>query len=62
MTVHVDGVRLNKISVGIVAPVDVEDIPRTRDLAGVEIYTHAHVPAQFQAFALNCGVLLFWTK
>jgi hypothetical protein len=62
MTVYVDGVRLNGIAGGIIAPVDFEWVPTTRELAGVEIYTHAHVPDRFQAFALNCGVVVFWTK
>jgi hypothetical protein len=62
MTVYVDGVRLNAMHKGMLEPVDFEWVPTTRELAGVEIYTHAHVPPQFQSFALNCGVVLFWTK
>ena len=62
MTIYVDGVRLNSMTVGMAAFVDLEDVPQTPELAGVEVYTHAHVPPQFGAFALNCGVVLFWTK
>jgi hypothetical protein len=62
MTVYVDGHRLNSLGRGILEPVDVEWVPTTRELAGVEVYTHAHVPDRFQSFALNCGVVVFWTK
>jgi hypothetical protein len=62
MTIFIDGVRLNRMDKGMGAPAEFDHLVSTRELAGVEVYTHAHVPAQFQAFALNCGVVLFWTR
>jgi hypothetical protein len=62
MTIYVDGQRLNGLGGGMLQPVDLEWVPTTRELAGVEVYTRANAPGQFQQFALNCGVVLLWTK
>jgi len=62
MTIYLDGQRLNDLRYGVMEPVDLDYLFSTRDLAGVEVYTRANAPSQFQQFALNCGVVLFWTK
>jgi hypothetical protein len=38
------------------------DIVRTWDLAGVEYYTGASMPAQYRVSGSACGVLLLWSK
>ena len=62
MMIYIDGVRVNQLGGGVLAPADFDYMVTARDLAGVEVYTHANAPSQYMSFALNCGVVLFWTK
>lgn len=45
------------------AEVDVELLPRPKEVAGIEVYGGpAGVPAQFSGHARQCGMVLIWTK
>jgi hypothetical protein len=41
---------------------DVDTWAGSRDLAGIEVYTAASVPAQFQTVMTGCGSIVFWRK
>ena len=62
MMIYVDGQRLNNLGGGVQQGVNLDWLPTTREIAGIEVYTGANAPSQFQSFALNCGVVLVWTK
>jgi hypothetical protein len=62
MMIYLDGQRLNRLGGGVLQPVNIEWLVTTRDLAGVEVYTRANAPDRYRSFALNCGVVLLWTK
>ena len=38
------------------------DLIRTWDLAGVEFYSGAQVPAEYRVHGTNCGLLLLWSR
>lgn len=41
---------------------DIDGLVRARDLAGIEIYSEATVPPQFQRSRTGCGSILIWRK
>ena len=41
---------------------DVDTWARSKDLAGIEVYTAAAVPSQFQTVMTGCGSIVFWRK
>jgi hypothetical protein len=54
--VYVDGVHLP-------SPVNLDDLPSPKDLAGIEYYHGpATAPLQFGKMGSTCGLLLIWTK
>ena len=53
ITVYLDGILMDR---------EDSDFIRTWDLAAVEYYTGAQVPARYRTNAYGCGVLLLWSK
>jgi hypothetical protein len=46
-------------------PTNLDDLPRPRDLGGIEIYSGpATIPPQYKSFSggAKCGVILIWTR
>jgi len=41
---------------------DVDDWVRPQEIAGIEVYTGAGLPAQFQQEMTGCGAIVIWTK
>jgi hypothetical protein len=41
---------------------DIDNLAELKDLAGIEIYSDATVPGQYQQQMSGCGVILIWTK
>ena len=60
MTVYLDGHRLNPLKAH--TPVDIDNILNARDISAVEVYTRSNAPDRYRSLALNCGVVLLWTK
>lgn len=54
--IYVDGSYMN------LAPDDIDHWVRTKDIAGIEVYTGDNVPPQFQQGMSGCGSILIWTK
>lgn len=55
-TYFIDGLRMGMLTVDVMDGMESAD-----QLAGIEVYTAATVPAQFRDFGA-CGVVLLWTK
>jgi hypothetical protein len=47
---------------GIAVPPEDMELVRTWDLAAVEFYTAAQVPARYRTKSYGCGVVLLWSK
>lgn len=58
-TVYVDGNRMPGIT-----PDDIDDFFHTNEVAGIEIYSEASVPAQFREYTTMsaCGSIVIWRK
>jgi hypothetical protein len=41
---------------------DIDNLAELKDLAGIEVYSDATVPGQYQPQMSGCGVILIWTK
>jgi hypothetical protein len=41
---------------------DIDNLAELKDLAGIEVYSDATVPGQYQQQMTGCGVILIWTK
>ena len=55
-TVYVDGMRMHELTAS-----DLDGWVKPADVAGIEIYSVASVPAQYQALN-GCGAVVIWTK
>ncbi len=55
--IFVDGMLMSGISAD-----EIDGLVRTKDVAGIEIYSEATVPAQYQRPLSGCGSILIWTK
>jgi hypothetical protein len=56
-SIYLDGFRFDSISAG-----DLDGWARPGRLSGVEIYSEASVPPQYQQGMTGCGTVLLWTK
>ncbi|MEO8193005.1 MAG: carboxypeptidase regulatory-like domain-containing protein [Gemmatimonadales bacterium] len=56
-TVYVDDHAMNNFTAD-----DIDSWVSPKDIAGIEIYTGAGVPAQFQQGLSGCGSIVIWTK
>ena len=55
--IYVNGALYPGVSAG-----DLNSLLTTRDLAGIEVYSPASVPAQFQRTMTGCGSIVIWRK
>jgi hypothetical protein len=56
-SIYLDGFRFDNISAG-----DIDGWTSPGRLSGVEIYSEASVPPQYQQGMTGCGTILLWTK
>ena len=56
------GIYLNGILLPGVSAGDVNTLITTKQVAGIEVYTAASVPAQFKQTMTGCGVVAIWRK
>ena len=56
-SIYLDGFRFDNISAG-----DIDDWASPGRLSGVEIYSEASVPPQYQQGMTGCGTILLWTR
>jgi hypothetical protein len=56
-SIYLDGFRFDNISAG-----DIDDWASPARLSGVEVYSEASVPPQYQQGMTGCGTILLWTK
>lgn len=54
---YIDGQYMRNLSAD-----DVDDWVRPSEVAGIEVYTGAGLPAQFQQEMTGCGAIVIWTK
>jgi hypothetical protein len=53
---------LNGLAMRGLSADDIDNLAELQDLAGVEVYSDATVPGQYQQQMSGCGVILIWTK
>jgi hypothetical protein len=56
-SIYLDGFRFDNISAG-----DIDDWASPGRLSGVEVYSEASVPPQYQQGMTGCGTILLWTR
>ncbi|HLA13898.1 MAG TPA: carboxypeptidase regulatory-like domain-containing protein [Gemmatimonadaceae bacterium] len=56
-SLYLDGQYMRNLSAD-----DVDDWVRPHEIAGIEVYTGAGLPAQFQQEMSGCGAIVIWTK
>lgn len=54
---YIDGQYMRNLSAD-----DVDDWVRPHEIAGIEVYTGAGLPAQFQQEMTGCGAIVIWTR
>jgi hypothetical protein len=55
--IYIDGLRFPQMT-----PADIDDAVAPHEVAGIEVYTFATVPAQFAQAMTGCGSILIWRK